>query len=137
MFGGTRRAVEGLAAQEENQRFQLEAAYLTLTSGVVAAAVGEAELRDQIAATEEIIRAQRVSLDILNKQRRWGRAAGCRCRGARGGAGPGRGEPAALCRSSWRSSATLIATLVGRVPSDQPAGSISNSPRCSCRGICR
>ena len=63
VFGGTRRAVEGLAAQEAAQRFQLEAAYLTLTSGLVAAAVGEAELRDQIAATEEIVRAQREALE--------------------------------------------------------------------------
>src|SRR5260221_6067981 len=42
VFGGTRRTVEGLLAQEEAQRFQLEATYLTLTSGLVAAALVEA-----------------------------------------------------------------------------------------------
>jgi outer membrane protein TolC len=35
VFGATRRTVEGLLAQEDAQRFQLEAAYLTLTSGLV------------------------------------------------------------------------------------------------------
>src|SRR4029077_6912888 len=58
VFGGTRRQVESLTATAEFQRFQLEAAYLTLTSNVVAAAVQEASLRGQIAATEEIIKIQ-------------------------------------------------------------------------------
>src|SRR5208337_1654763 len=37
VFGGTRRQVESLKAQADLQRYQLEAAYLTLTSSVVAA----------------------------------------------------------------------------------------------------
>jgi len=45
VWGANRRAVESLAAQEENQRYQLEATYLTLTSNVVAGAVQEASLR--------------------------------------------------------------------------------------------
>ncbi len=45
VFGGTRRAVESQAAQAEGQLWQLEAAYLTLTSNVVAAAIQEASLR--------------------------------------------------------------------------------------------
>ena len=52
VFGGTRRQIESLEAQAEFQRFQLEATYLTLTSNVVVAAVQEASLRGQIAATE-------------------------------------------------------------------------------------
>jgi outer membrane protein TolC len=72
VFGGTRRTVEGLLAQEEAQRFQLEAAYLTLTSGLVAAAIGEAGRRGHIAATREIIRIRRDSLDILRRQERPG-----------------------------------------------------------------
>ena len=50
VFGANRRTVESLEAQAEDQRFQLEATYLTLTSNVVAAAVQEASLRGQIAA---------------------------------------------------------------------------------------
>ena len=52
VFGGTRRQIESLAAQAEYQRFELEATYLTLTSNVVVAAVNEASLRGQIAATQ-------------------------------------------------------------------------------------
>jgi len=68
VFGGTRRQVESAAAQAEYQRFQLEAAYLTLTSNVVAAAVQEASLRAQIAATGDIVTAEAGQLKILRDQ---------------------------------------------------------------------
>jgi outer membrane protein TolC len=54
-WGLNRRTVESLQAQAESQRFLVEAAYLTLTSNVVAALVQEASLRDQIAATRKLI----------------------------------------------------------------------------------
>jgi NodT family efflux transporter outer membrane factor (OMF) lipoprotein len=63
-FGGTRRQVEALQAQAEYQQFALEASYLTLTSNIVAAAVNEASLRAQIAATDDIARSQQRQLDI-------------------------------------------------------------------------
>jgi NodT family efflux transporter outer membrane factor (OMF) lipoprotein len=63
-FGGTRRQVEALQAQAEYQRFALEASYLTLTSNIVAAAINEASLRAQIAATDDIARSQERQLDI-------------------------------------------------------------------------
>jgi len=63
-FGGTRRQVEALQAQAEYQRFALEASYLTLTSNIVAAAINEASLRAQIAATDDIARSQQRQLDI-------------------------------------------------------------------------
>ena len=65
VFGGTRRQIESLTAQAEYQRFQLEAAYLTLTSNVVVAAVQEASLRGQVAATQDIIRDQAQSLRLV------------------------------------------------------------------------
>ena len=68
VFGGTRRQIESLRAQAEYQRFELEANYLTLTSNVVAAAVNEASLRGQIAATEEIIKADTDQLDLVRQQ---------------------------------------------------------------------
>ena len=52
----------------EQQLFQLEAAYLALTSNVVAAAIQEASLRGQIAATQRIIAIERNLLDILKRQ---------------------------------------------------------------------
>ncbi len=68
VFGGVRRTVEAAEAAETYQRFQLEAAYLTLTSNVVAAAVQEASLRAQIAATQDIVKAESDQLDLLNRQ---------------------------------------------------------------------
>ncbi|MGH6968854.1 MAG: efflux transporter outer membrane subunit, partial [Stellaceae bacterium] len=68
VFGGTRRQVEASEAAETYQRFQLEAAYLTLTSNVVAAAIQEASLRAQIAATQDIVKAESDQLDLLKHQ---------------------------------------------------------------------
>jgi len=75
VFGGTRRQIESSTAQAEYERFQLEATYLTLTSNVVNTAVSLASVRDQIAATEEIIRLQSGQLDLLQSQRRLGAIA--------------------------------------------------------------
>ena len=75
VFGGVRRQVESLAAQAQYQRFELEAAYLTLTSNVVNAAVQEASLRDQIAATRDIIRLETQQLDLVRQQFQIGSAA--------------------------------------------------------------
>jgi len=68
VFGGERRNVESLEAQAESERFQLEAAYLTLTSNVVTAAIQEASLRGQIAATGVIADAEKQQLDLLQHQ---------------------------------------------------------------------
>ena len=67
-FGLERRQVESLQAQADSQRFQLEAAYLTLTSNVVTTAIQEASLRAQIAATTEIVNSERETARILRRQ---------------------------------------------------------------------
>jgi NodT family efflux transporter outer membrane factor (OMF) lipoprotein len=67
-FGGTRRQVEALQAQAEYQQFALEAAYLTLTANIVTAAINEASLRAQIAASEDIARSQQQQLDITQRR---------------------------------------------------------------------
>ncbi|TPN20818.1 efflux transporter outer membrane subunit [Mesorhizobium sp. B2-3-3] len=68
IFGGTRRQIEELQAQADYQRFELEATYLSLTANVVTAAITDASLRAQIAATEDIIRAERDQLDRVQRQ---------------------------------------------------------------------
>jgi NodT family efflux transporter outer membrane factor (OMF) lipoprotein len=72
VFGANRWAVESLEAQRDAQRYQLEAAYLTLASNVVAAALQEASLRAQIAAAEKLVDANRENLDIMQKQLKLG-----------------------------------------------------------------
>lgn len=68
VFGGARRTIESAQAQRDAQRYQLEAAYLSLTANLVAAAVQEAALRAQIANTETVIRIGGEVLDLLRKQ---------------------------------------------------------------------
>ena len=63
-----RRSVESLQAQRDNQRFQLEATYLTLTSNVVVEAIQEASLRGQIAATYKLIKIETDLLHVLRDQ---------------------------------------------------------------------
>jgi len=68
LFGGARRELEALQSQVDFQRFQLEGAYLTLTSNVVTTAVKEASLRAQIRATLEIVAALEKQLDLVERQ---------------------------------------------------------------------
>ena len=75
LWGGTRRAAESLEAQAESQCFLLEAAYLTLSSNVVVAAVTEASLRGQLATTQRTIAIQRESLALLQRRFAIGQAA--------------------------------------------------------------
>ncbi len=75
IFGATRRQVESLQAQADDQRFALEASYLSLTANVVTAAVQEASMRGQIAATQDIIKSERSQLDVVKQQFELGAAA--------------------------------------------------------------
>jgi outer membrane protein TolC len=68
VFGGIRRNVESLQAQSDNQRFQLEATYLTLTSNIALAAIQEAALRGQIYVTQELIQTATAVRDKLRLQ---------------------------------------------------------------------
>jgi NodT family efflux transporter outer membrane factor (OMF) lipoprotein len=68
VFGGTRRQIESLAARAESRGFELEATYLTLTSNLVVAAVQEASLRGQIAATEQILKIESDELDLIRQR---------------------------------------------------------------------
>ncbi len=67
-FGATRRQLEGLQAQTDYQRFQVEAAYLTLTANLVTSAIQEASLRAQLDATQSVIQVQERALALVRKQ---------------------------------------------------------------------
>jgi NodT family efflux transporter outer membrane factor (OMF) lipoprotein len=68
LFGANARSVESLVAQEDQQRFNLEAARLTLASNVVLAAIQDASIRAQITATQLIVDNQRKTLAIYQRQ---------------------------------------------------------------------
>jgi NodT family efflux transporter outer membrane factor (OMF) lipoprotein len=68
VWGLNRRTVESLQAITDTQHFEVEAAYLTLTSSVALAAINEASLRGQLDATNQLITINTKMLDILRKQ---------------------------------------------------------------------
>ena len=75
LFGGNRRQVEASLAQENYQRFQLEAAYITLASNVVAAAIQEASLKQQITIMQTMIDAGTKSVELVRRQLKAGYAS--------------------------------------------------------------
>ncbi len=68
VFGGERRTIEGFAAQVDVANYEVEATYLTLTTGVVTSAIREAMLRAQIKATNEVLAAEQHQLELIRRQ---------------------------------------------------------------------
>ena len=117
VFGGVRRQVEALQAQADYEKFELEASYLTLTANIVTAAVTEASLRAQIAATENIAKSQQRQLDIT--QRRVTAGAASRADVLQQQAilqGTLAGLP--TLRTQLAQERNLLATYVGSLPAD-------------------
>ncbi|UGV28999.1 efflux transporter outer membrane subunit [Rhodopseudomonas boonkerdii] len=75
IWGGSRRLIEAADAETEVQIFQREGVYLTLASNIALAAIEEARLRGQIAATHRIIDLQLQFLRILRRQNEEGQIA--------------------------------------------------------------
>ena len=119
LFGANRRQVESLVGQAEAQSFQLEAAYLTLTAGLAAAAIQEAALRAQIEAAQEIIDLSSKSRALVRKQLELGAVAGLDVSA----------QEAALAQvqqalpplqKQLEQTRNLLTALSGRFPSDEP-----------------
>ena len=72
LFGANRRALEALAAQVDYQRYELEAARLSLAGNVVTTAVRRASFAKQIAVTDALLAAQGRQLDIMTERYRAG-----------------------------------------------------------------
>ena len=68
LFGASRRQVEALYAQSDYQRWQLEAARLTLADNVVTTAINIASLHAQVAALADIIASERDQLKVVQRQ---------------------------------------------------------------------
>ena len=75
LFGSTRRELDALRAETDYQRYELEAARLMLAGNVVTAAIREAELRERVASTEEIIALQTRQLAIIERLEQLGSTA--------------------------------------------------------------
>ncbi len=75
IFGGSRRQVEQLRAQADFQRWELEAANLTLTGNVVTTALDVASLRDQLDAVNDVVTAETDQYKLVQRQFQVGAAS--------------------------------------------------------------
>jgi NodT family efflux transporter outer membrane factor (OMF) lipoprotein len=120
IFGGTRRTVESLEAQTEFERFELEAAYLALTANVVTAAVQEASLRGQIAATQGIIDIEGQTLERLQRDFAAGASNNTAVLQQAATLAQTRATLPPL-QKSLAQTRDQLAALLGRMPSDMPS----------------
>jgi NodT family efflux transporter outer membrane factor (OMF) lipoprotein len=118
-WGGNRRAVESLQAVADAQRFQVEAAYLTLVANVVVAAVQEASLRAQIDATNRLIEINTKALAILHRQLQDGYASRIDVAVQEAQLAQFRATLPPL-RKALAQQRDLISALTGRLPSQEP-----------------
>ncbi|WP_371321292.1 efflux transporter outer membrane subunit [Achromobacter seleniivolatilans] len=65
VFGGNRRALEGMAAQLDYQAHELQAARMSLAANVVTAAIKQADLSERLAASHDLLAAQIRQQDIM------------------------------------------------------------------------
>ena len=72
VFGVTRRQIEAKAASADVQRYQLDAAYQTLTGNIVTQALQVAALRAQLQAVRDVLDLDRQNLDLVRTERRAG-----------------------------------------------------------------
>jgi NodT family efflux transporter outer membrane factor (OMF) lipoprotein len=119
VFGATRRQVEIAKAQAESNRFQLEAAYLTLSSNVVVTAVQEASLRGQIKATERLLQLQHQLTDLVKRQRALGTASELDLLAQQSQEAQTAQTLPPLQKQLGQTRDALTA-LLGRLPSDEP-----------------
>jgi NodT family efflux transporter outer membrane factor (OMF) lipoprotein len=120
VFGLQRRTVEALDAQAASSRYQLMATYNTLVNNVVAAAIQEASVQQQIDATREMVAAMDKSLDILKYQLDKGYASGLDYAAQKAAEAAAAATLPPLIKQGTQLKDQL-AVLVGRYPNQQPS----------------
>jgi NodT family efflux transporter outer membrane factor (OMF) lipoprotein len=123
VFGGLRRQVEGAAARAEAQGFQTEAAYLTLTSNVVQAALVESSLREQIDATQGVIDDETRILALLRRQHDAGQISGADV-AAQETALAQAEQTLPPLEKQLAQERDLLSILAGRYPAEGPSGTV-------------
>jgi NodT family efflux transporter outer membrane factor (OMF) lipoprotein len=119
VWGLNRRTVESLEAMADTQRFQVEAAYLTLTANVVVAAINEASLRGQIDATNQLIATNTKMLDTLRRQLTAGYANRSDVAAQEAALAQAKATLPPL-RKALQQNRDLLAALSGNFPSEGP-----------------
>jgi len=117
LFGGTRRSVESLVAEADQQRFSLEAARLTLASNVVLAAIQDALLREEIDQTRAIIAGQRQTYATFARQAQLGQTSQTDLAAQAALLAQSEANLPAL-EKQFRINRDLLAALMGRTPAE-------------------
>lgn len=120
IFGATRRQVEIAKAQDDSARFQLEAAYLTLSSNVVVTAIQEASLRGQIAATERLLQLEHQLTGFVHQQRLLGTASDLDLL-AQQSLESQTAQTLPPLQKQLGQSRDALTALLGKLPADEPA----------------
>ena len=115
VFGGERRTVEGLRAETDEQRYALEAAYLTLSATVVNTTIARAAYRAEILATRQIIELETQELGATEARVRAGTEPFSSVLGLRGLIAADQAALAPLQQNQDRAG-DLLAALEGVVP---------------------
>lgn len=120
VFGLNRRQAEALEAQVDSQRFQLEAAQLSLTSNVVATVIQIASLRGQIDATQSTLQILGDQLVILRRQLELGAIPEVNVIAQEGTLAQARAVLPGLMKQLAQQQ-DLLAALTGRTPAETQA----------------
>ncbi len=124
VFGGSRRQVEGQAAQVDYQDAQLKATYLTLLGNVVNAVIARAAYEAQIEATEEIVDLERRQVAIAEAKLKAGILAETEVLSLRTQLAATEATLPPL-RQSLDHTSHLLATLSGRLPAESSPPQVS------------
>jgi len=119
LWGLNRRQVESLVATADQQRFQMQATYLTLVSNAVTAAIMQASAHTQVQSTVEVVRTGRESLEILRHQYQLGSISMAQVSAQESVVAQAEATLPAL-RQQETQQHDLLAQLTGRFPSQMP-----------------
>ncbi|HEX4023299.1 MAG TPA: efflux transporter outer membrane subunit [Steroidobacteraceae bacterium] len=124
VFGLARRTHESLQAQEQAARFQMIAAWTTLSANVVVTAVQAASLREQIQATQRLIDLEKHSLAILQLRFQRGDASGLDVAAQQSQLAQAQTALPTLVKALGQ-TAHALAVLTGRFPDQAPVATFS------------
>jgi len=122
VFGLNRRGTESIKAQEQATRFQMIAAYLTLTTNVANAAIQQASLQSQVDATRQLIDIDAKIVEILKYQLAKGYANGLDLAAQQSQLAQAQATLPPLLKQLTQQQ-DLLAVLTGRFPSQAPPAS--------------
>ncbi len=117
VFGGERRTVEGLQAQADVQHYAVLVTYLTLTGNVVNTLIAQSAYKDQIKATEEVVRSLQEQVSVAEAQVTAGTTSYTTLLSLQSQLASFEATIPPL-RQSLAQAESLLATLVGRAPAE-------------------